>query len=552
MIEDLELNGIEDENTREIIRRLMNMVETLSIENRDLKEENQRLRDEINRMKGEQGKPKNKGNRGQATSSNHSSEAERKKSRPRHKRSKKAAIEIDREEVVKVDREALPEDAQFKGYEDVIVQDIRITSDNVRFRKEKYYSARQRKSYVAELPEGYEGQFGPGIQALILVLYYGIGTSEPKILEFLKNVGMQISAGEISNVVIKKQARFHAESEAVYLAGLASSPWQQTDDTLTRVNGENQHCHVVCNPVYTSYHTRKSKERMSVLDVLQHGGIRLHRLNEEAMGYLKGVKWSKKAWRILEEWQSEADWQESPFVERLEKALPKLGKQQRKVLMDATAVAAYHARTDDPVVQALVCDDAPQFNWLGKEKMLCWVHEGRPYKKLQPVMECHRKLLDDYLTCFWAYYDQLLAYREKPTEEDQMCLVAAFDALFATRTGYDALDERIAKTRVKKDSLLLVLKYPELPLHNNASELGVRQRVRKRDVSFGPRTVDGARAWDTFATLAETAKKLKVSFYQYLQDRIARKNQIPPLAELVTIRAKELNLGWSFSSTPNY
>ena len=216
-----------------------------------LKEENQRLRDEINRMKGEQGKPKNKGNRPQPTSSNHSSEAERKKARPRHKQSKKAEIEIDREEVVEVDRETLPEDVQFKGYVDVIVQDIRITSDNVRFRKEKYYSARQRKSYVAELPEGYQGQFGPGIQALILALYYGIGTSEPKILEFLENVGVQISAGEISNVVIKKQARFHAESEAVYLAGLTSSPWQQTDDTLTRVNGENQHCHVVCNPVYT-------------------------------------------------------------------------------------------------------------------------------------------------------------------------------------------------------------------------------------------------------------------------------------------------------------
>ena len=61
MFEDLELNAIEDENTREFIRRLMNMVETLSIENRELKEENQRLRDEINRMKGEQGKPKNKG-----------------------------------------------------------------------------------------------------------------------------------------------------------------------------------------------------------------------------------------------------------------------------------------------------------------------------------------------------------------------------------------------------------------------------------------------------------------------------------------------------------
>ncbi|MGD0751864.1 MAG: hypothetical protein ABSA23_10715, partial [Anaerolineales bacterium] len=83
--------------------------------------------------------------------------------------------------------------------------------------------------------------------------------------------------------------------------------------------------------------------------------------------------------------------------------------------------------------------------------------------------------------------------------------------------------------------------------HNNASELGVRQRVRKRDVSFGPRTEDGKRAWDTFATLAETSKKLGVSFYRYLHDRISIDNQIPRMADLVKKRAKELNLGWSFS-----
>jgi hypothetical protein len=90
------------------------------------------------------------------------------------------------------------------------------------------------------------------------------------------------------------------------------------------------------------------------------------------------------------------------------------------------------------------------------------------------------------------------------------------------------LDQRIAKTKAKKESLLLVLQYPELPLHNNAAELAVRQRVRKRDVSFGPRTQAGIRAWDTFATLAATSKKLGVSFYQYIYDRIAGENRIPP------------------------
>jgi len=549
MLDKLELNAIKDENARELIRQLLNLVEKLSADLRDAQVENQRLRDEINRLKGEQGKPRIKGNTPKPPPTDHSSENERHQSRQRHKKSKKVEIQIDREQVVEVDPTVLPKDAKFKGYEDVVVQDILLQTDNIRFYKQKYYSASTRMTYLAELPHGYEGQFGPGIKALTLVFYYGIGTSEPKILEFFEECGIHISAGEISNLLIKKQESFHAEKDMVYEAGLRSSPWQQTDDTLTRVDGQNQHCHVVCNPVYTSYHTRASKERLSVLDVLCNGRQRLFRLNEETIRYLSSIPWSKAAWRKIQSWKSEQDWEEAAFLVRLGEGLPRLSKQQRKTMIDAAAVAAYHAQRDYPIVQALVCDDAPQFNWLGQEMMLCWVHEGRHYKKLMPVIGLHRKLLDDFLKQFWEYYHRLLNYCQNPTVEERLRLETAFDDLFSSHTGYDALDQRIAKTKAKKDSLLLVLQYPELPLHNNASELGVRQRVRKRDVSFGPRTEDGVRAWDTFATLAETAKKLGVSFYHYLHNRISADNQIPLLADLVSNRAKELNLGWSFSKS---
>jgi len=278
---------------------------------------------------------------------------------------------------------------------------------------------------------------------------------------------------------------------------------------------------VVCNPVYTAYHTRPTKERLSVLDVLRNGRQRCFRLNAEALDYLDHLPWSNAVRRTLKSWCSEQDLDEQAFRERLDRELPKLSQQQRKALLDAAAVAAYHAETAFPVIQALVCDDAPQFNWLTGEMMLCWVHAGRPFKKLVPVVARYRQLLEDFLKRFWVYYDQLLAYRQAPTAEERQRLEAEFDGLFSTHTGYDDLDQRIRLTRAKKTSLLLVLKYSERPLHNNAAELGVRQRVRKRDVSFGPRTPEGVCAWDTFATLAETAKKLGVSFYRYLHDRIS-------------------------------
>ncbi|MDP1546943.1 MAG: transposase [Anaerolineales bacterium] len=546
MFEDIELNAIQEENARELVKRLLNMVEQLSREVRELRVENQRLRDEVNRLKGEQGKPDIKGNKAPLPKIDHSSETERHKKRTRHKKSKKVEVRIDREEILKVDAQQLPADAEYKGCEKVVVQDIEIRTANVLFYKEKYYSASKRKTYLAQLPAGYGGQFGPGIKSLILTMYFGVGTSEPKIREFLENMGVQISKGEVSDLLIQKQADFHAESEAVYEAGLYSSPWQQSDHTETRVNGQRQHCQVVCNPVYSSYHTRPKADRLTALDVLRQGRKRIFLLNEEAYGYLEKVAFSKAAREVLPKWRSDTVWEEAAFVKRLDEALPNLNTQQRTAILGAAAVAAYHAEKGVPIVDTLVCDDASVFHWLTRAIMLCWVHDGRAYTKLEPVIALHRQQLEDFRKLYWEYYDQLLAYREKPTTKERKQLESQFDTLFATETGYHDLDQRIAKTRAKKTSLLLVLQHPELPLHNNASELAVRQRVRKRDVSFGPRTQLGLQAWDTFMTLADTARKLGISFHAYIRDRVSGTNQIPPMSILVTKRARELNLGGSW------
>jgi len=105
---------------------------------------------------------------------------------------------------------------------------------------------------------------------------------------------------------------------------------------------------------------------------------------------------------------------------------------------------------------------------------LCWVHAGRHFKKLAPIFAHHRALVEAFLADVWAYYQELQAYRAAPTAAERARLDAAFDALFARRTGYWHLDERIAKTAAKKEALLCVLDHPEVPLHNNPAELGAR------------------------------------------------------------------------------
>jgi hypothetical protein len=116
MFENIDLNAILEEKTRELVKGLLNYIEQLSSSLRAARAEIQRLRDEVNRMKGEQGKPDIKANAVAETSKNHSSEKERKKPRPRQEKKKTASIVIDREEILKVDQARLPADAVFKGY----------------------------------------------------------------------------------------------------------------------------------------------------------------------------------------------------------------------------------------------------------------------------------------------------------------------------------------------------------------------------------------------------------------------------------------------------
>jgi Transposase IS66 family len=549
ILDELDLASIGDERVRRALLGLLNLVEELKRENAKLRAENQRLRDEINRLKGEQGKPTIKGNTPKPPpSGTYSSEKERRTPREWSKGAKSALIQIDREQTLEVDRTILPEDAQFKGHEDVVVQDAVLRTDNVLFHKERFYSPSAGQGYVAPLPAGYDGQFGPGIKALTIVLAFGANVSEPKILDLYRNVGVVISAGQVSNFLIKDQEVFHAEKAAVHQAGLASGPWQHLDETSTRVNGQNQFCQVTCNPLYTSYHTTDAKDRQTILDVLRGGRPRDYLLNAEADRLLRGVL-SGVAHKQVGTLPREERLDEATMLGLLDERASRLGPQQRKWVLDAAAVAAYHAEVGFPVVKLLICDDAPQFTWLTEELALCWVHEARHYNKLLPCYPPFQKLLADFLDPFWDYYDALLAYREHPTLPERDRLWAQFDAVFVPTTDYHALDDRIAKTKEKKAALLLVLAHPEIPLHNNPAELGARQRVRKRDVSFGPRTVEGAKAWDTFMTLAATTKKLGVSFYAYIHDRIASADQIPGLDRLIAAQAQALNLGPSWNTS---
>ena len=535
--------------------------------NRDLRAELQQYRDENNRLKGEQAKPKIKPNKKQkaeqssSTEDSHpaknqySSESQRQQSPDNkngsRKKSKRDQIKIDREVVLDIDRETLPADAQFKGYQEVIVQDIKIETDNVRFKKAKYYSPSTGRTYLAELPAGYQGQFGPTIRAFSIILYFMCNMTEPKILDLFSNIGIDLSAGQRSNFLIKGQDPFHLEKEQVYEAGLGSSPWQHLDDTSMRVNGINQHAQVICNPFYTIYFTTEKKDRLSIIDTLLHNRERFFRINQDAIGYLERVGLAKGKLELVSQLPYDQDFNERDFVSLLEQKVPGLGPRQQKRILEAAYLAYYHTQSDWPVVNLLICDDAPQFKLITDELALCWIHDARHYNKLNPFVSYHRQLLDQFMDSYWHFYRELENYRQAPDEAMAERLRAKFVQLFSQKTGYDELDSRISKTLAKKDELLAVLIHPEVELHNNPAELGARRRVRKRVISVGTRSDDGTQAWDTFMSLVDTTRKLGISFFHYIHDRIKGEGQIPPLAQIIKQLAEEGDLGASWNQSAN-
>jgi hypothetical protein len=303
--------------------------------------------------------------------------------------------------------------------------------------------------------------------------------------------------------------------------------------------------------LYTAYCTLPAKDRLSLLRVLQGGADPLFQLNALAMELMGGLGVSEK-WRLLLPTLLPDDetYTENQLNDVLDAHLPNQGVNLRKRVKEALAIATYRTQTAYPVVQLLLCDDAPQFNWLTAQLALCWIHEYRHYKKLTPRFLAHCHILEQFAEDFWKLYRDLLAYRDHPSPAEAEALQTAFDQLFRHTSGYQQLDERLALTLAKKESLLMVLSHPEILLHNNPAELGARQRVRKRDVSLQARTTEGIGAWDTFQTLVGTANKLGVNVYQYFHDRITQTHVLPSLAALIQERSAAVHLAASWDATP--
>ncbi len=538
-------------NAELAIQELLNVVEALCSDKNSLADEVARLRKQLDQKK----KAKNTSSRENEKQdsdgddndhSGHSSEKRRKSSKKPKANDRRSFKHLTIHDTVEcpVDPDTLPADAVRLPDEIVIVQDIEIKPKNTRFQRHVFYSSANQRHYRGALPAGCDhGDFGASLRALIVSLKYSGNMSEPKIGEFLENFDVRVSSGSLSNILTNSAKRFEQDYDDLFMAGLSSTSYQQTDDTSARVKGEFWNTHILCNPFYTFYSTRPGKDRLTVLKVLQ---------NTEELRFSFGqatCRLLQDEFSIPDKWSDEiaslgeVEVGETTLRLLLDGWFGERNKQVRTIIEHAAAIVFYRQQDLVPVVQTLVCDDAGQFKLLTDKLSLCWIHAGRHYEKLSPIVARHTKSLDDFRTRYWVYYKSLQDYRGSPTKELAAQLRLEFDELFSTRTGYADLDDRIAKTAAKQDELLTVLSVPEVPLHNNASELGARVSARRRDVSLHSRSTRGVRAMDIFTTLVQTSKKLGVSAFGYFRDRLSGAFEMPSLSQAILQQANAVNAG---------
>jgi hypothetical protein len=534
---------------RQIVVLLLNQIEELNSALEELRQKNQELEDEINKLKGEQGKPVFKPNK----ESKHPKDKDKKPRNKNNKRGggKKGNIKIDKEVICDVDKDKLPADAVFKGYDEHIQQDIEIKRKNTLYKLAIYYSPSEKRTYRGIVPASGKGMYGTGVKTLLNTLNRVCDTTQSRLKILFDSLGISISTGSINNYLLEPEQWVLGEQKEILRAGLAFGDYAQIDGTKSVERGVKKVTQIICGAYFTVFYTKDDKKRLSILEALQ-GMVRgesvlKYGYNEKTEEMLEALKVSPgtrhklkkifgdKSQQGIFEWEGDKD----AFEKQMKAFAPKIMEKKNIYVrvMESFALSYYYMQDEFPVVEYLISDDAPEYRKLAKIiHGLCWIHDARFYKKLIPKIDRHEEILSEIMGQYWDFYDTLLAYKEGSQEyqhHQKELIEQKFDNIFNQKTDYYQVNECLERTLKNKNKLLAVLEHPALPLHNNASELGARRIVRKRDISLHSWSVTGTLVRDAFMSIVETCLKLNISPFDYIKDRITGKNSMPTLSSLI-------------------
>ena len=521
---------------REVVGRLVGEVRRLHSDNTALqaKVDAQQvtitaLRDEVARLKGLPPRPPLRpSGMEQATQPGVADKGATRPKRPRGV--KRDAQAITAERVLKA---AAPAGSRFKGYEDILVRDLRVSAEVIRFRRERWLLP-SGETVLAPLPAGIVGGFGPELRRFVLVLHAQGQVTTERLTALLNGIGVEISKRQVVRLLTGSLDDLVAEDQEMLRAGLATARWVTVDDTAARHARKDGFTTQVGNNCFAVFRTGASKSREAFLSVLRAGHTD-YVVNAAALDYMRMHGLSGQVAALLDAHPAMLFADAAAWAAHL----AQLGIDTLAVTPDPVQVATegalwgaicHHGLLPGAVI---VSDGAGQFR-VGLHA-LCWVHAERLVHKLVPATPEQRRAVEVTRTLIWWFYADLKTWARDPCPRRAAALRARFDRIFGRRTGYATLDRLLARLHRRKAELLRVLERPEIPLHTNGSENDIRACVTKRTISGGTVSTAGRTARDVTLGLMKTCRKLGVSFFRYLGDRLRVPGAItiPPLPDLI-------------------
>ena len=232
--------GDENENTALVGRRV----------------ENRTLKDEIARLKELPRRPPDKPSGMER--STEAGKVAKKKSRSRRRRGATLPrIAITQEIMLPA---AAPAGSRFKGYDDIVVQDLDLRARATRYRRERWTTP-SGETVSGVLPEGIVGGFGPDLQRFILALHIQGQVTTDRLTALLNGMGVVISKRQVVRLLAKCAQKFAAEEAEVLRAGLATAPWITVDDTSARHARRDGYTTQIGDDRFTAFRTGASKSR---------------------------------------------------------------------------------------------------------------------------------------------------------------------------------------------------------------------------------------------------------------------------------------------------
>ena len=487
----------------------------------------EQLEDDIHRLNKQTRKPKFKSSKmDQHTEPDDGSRNEQKKG---PKRSKTQHLTIHEERIIQPAN--LSEDARFKGYRDIIVQDLIIRPHTIRYRLAEDETS---EGYViAQLPESVRsGHWGSNLHSFILYQYHHQHVTQPLLLEQLHDLGIDMSSGQLSQMLTKDLDVFHQEKDDLLRYGLPLSSYIHTDDTGARHQGKTGYCTHIGNELFAWFESTESKSRVNFLELLSRGGCQAYVINAGALEYMQCQKLPN---RLLESLETQPIKFETTAA--LEQWLEKQGitnQRHQRILTEGMLIGRLLDQ-GIPINLGIVSDDAGQFNVF--DHALCWIHAERLITRLIPVNNLQKQAVSWARDEVWSIYAGLKRYKTAPDPAHATRLKAQFHQLVSTRTDYETLNQILKRMGNNQHELFRVLERPEIPLHNNLSERDSRDYVKKRKISGSTRSEAGRQCRDTFASLKKTCRKHGISFWSYLLDRTSNAKQIPSMADILQAAA---------------